>query len=349
MLLKKRNIIAVFGLLCLLLGMGGLTQKVHAEGAEFSVNPVYTDGQTDKRLGYLSIKADDAKTYPLTVEVQNLNTKQSNTFDAQLVAASTTDNGTIDYTPGKQVMVKSKAPLLPDLVAKADRKQSFTIDAGATKKVTFQVKIPKKGFKGTILGSIYVKRTSSQQSEKKGFGVTNSFAMTVPTVLSQDFGQKITPKLSITMAKLESGSGGVPQVVARIANHDPVMFGQIKMNAWITKQGQTKKLYKKNAEKLAMAPRSTFKYAIDTNNKLLPKGKYTYHVKMVSGKKTFNLKRNFTVDGAAREQVNKTLVNPEKPGINWWLWGSLGILLVLVIALIAYLIGRKRGVGEHDA
>lgn len=347
MLLKKKSLIVIFGLMFLVLGMGGFAQKVQAEGAEFTVTPEYGVGQTDKSLGYFSIKAENSQTYPLTVNVQNLNTKQANDFDAQLVAASTSNNGNIVYTPGSQVMAKSKAPLLPNLVAKADRKQSFTLEAGASKNITFNIKIPKNGFKGTILGSIYVKRTSSHETQKKGFGINNSFAMTTPAIVSQDFDTKIMPKLSLTSAKLESGSG-VPQVIGRIQNSEPVMFGQIKMNAWITKKDQSKKLYKKSAEKLSMAPRSTFDYAIDTNNELLPKGQYTYHVKMVSGKKTFNLKRNFTVDGATREQVNETLINPDK-GINWWLWGSLGILLVLVIALIAYLIGRKRGVGEHDA
>jgi len=346
-LFKKKVLITMLSLMCLLVGIGSFAQAVHAEGAEFTVTPEYGLGQTDASLGYFAIKAEKGQTYPITVNVQNLNTKKTNDFNAQLVAASTSNSGSIDYTPTHQKMVKTKAPLLPDLVSKEARKQSLTLAPGASKKVTFNVKIPQNGFKGTILGSVYVKRTSNNEPQKKGFGIKNSFAMTVPIVVTQDFDQKITPRLTLTKTKVDSSSG-VPQVVGQIANHEPTMFGQIKMHAWITKKNQTKKIYRKNAEKLSMAPRSTFNYAIETNNKILPKGHYTYHVKMVSGKKTFNLKQHFTVDGATREQVNKTLIDPEKPGINWWLWGSLGILLLLVIALVAYLIGRKRGVGEHD-
>lgn len=347
-MLKKKSLVSLLGLICLLVGIGSFAQEAHAEGAEFTVTAQYGAGQTDASLGYFSIKAEKGQSYPITVNVQNLNTQEANDFDAKLVAASTSNNGTIDYTPSHQKMVKTKAPLLPDLAPKVERKQSFTLAPGASKEITFNLKVPDKGFKGTLLGSVYVKRTSNHEAQKKGFGINNSFAMTVPALLSQNFDKKITPKLSVTMAKLEA-NGGVPQVVGQIANSEPTMFGKIKLNAWVTKKNQTKKLYQKSANKLSMAPRSTFEYAIDTNNQILPKGQYTYHVKMVSGKKTFNLKRNFTVDGAAREQVNKTLINPEKPGINWWLWGSLGILLLLVIALIAYLIGRKRGAGEHDA
>lgn len=344
---KKKGLIVLLGLMCLLVGIGSFAQAVQAEGAEFTVTPEYGLGQTDASLGYFAIKAEKGQTYPITVNVQNLNMKKTNDFNAQLVAASTSNSGSIDYTPTHQKMVKTKAPLLPDLVSKEARKQSLTLAPGASKKVTFKVKVPRAGFRGTILGSVYVKRMSNNEPQKQGFGIKNSFAMTIPIVMTQDFNRKITPKLTLTKTKLIS-NGGVPQVVGQIANHEPTMFGQIKMYAWITQKNDTKKLYQKNAEKLAMAPRSTFNYAIETNNKILPKGQYTYHVKMVSGKKTFNLKQRFTVDGANREQVNKTLIDPEKPGINWWLWGSLGILLLLGIVLGAYLIGRKRGVGEHD-
>ncbi|WP_436667636.1 DUF916 and DUF3324 domain-containing protein [Latilactobacillus sakei] len=349
-MLKKRNLIAVLSMMALLVGIGmGLHPAQAADGAEFTITPVYGAGQSDKAAGYFSITAKPGESYPLTVNVQNLNTKQANDFDAQVVKASTSNSGTIDYGVSTQKMTKTKAPFLPDLVSKATRKQSITLEPGASKNVTFQVKVPEKGFKGLILGSVYVKRTSTHQTTpKKSFGIQNAFAMTVPVLISQDLNNRPTPKVVLTSAKLVASSG-VPQVTGRIANTAPTMFGKIKINAWVTKRGQTKKLYQKKADKYEMAPRSTFLYSIDTNNQLLPVGRYTMHVKMTSGKKTFNSKHNFTVDGAAREKVNQQLNNPEKPGPNWWLWGSLIALLILVVALIAYLVGRKRGVGNHDA
>lgn len=338
----------MLGILGLLVGIGSFMPKVHAEGAEFTITPQFGAGQTDSSVGYFSIKADDDQTYPLTVNVQNLSTKTEHTFTAKLVAASTTNSGSIDYTPNNQLMTKSKAPLLPDLAAtKSDRKQTFTLEPGASKDITFNVKVPKKGFKGTILGSVYVKRASSETTQKSGVGINNQFAMTMPVILAQNFDQKVKPKLSLTMAKMKSGTGA-PQVVGRIENSAPTMFGQIKMHAWLTKQGQTKKLYQKSATKLAMAPRSTFEYAIDTNNKLLPAGKYTYYVKMKSGEKTFNLKHNFTVDQATRQNVNKSMINPDK-SINWWIWGPVAVLIILAIALLAYFIGKKRSAGDHEA
>lgn len=78
-------------------------------------------------------------------------------------------------------------------------------------------------------------------------------------------------------------SSGVPQIVGQIANHEPTMFGQIKMHAWITKRIKLKYISEERG-KIINGTALNINYAIEMNNKILPKGHYTYHVKMVSGK-----------------------------------------------------------------
>ncbi|MCM0583381.1 DUF916 and DUF3324 domain-containing protein [Weissella diestrammenae] len=345
-MLKKLKLMTWLSVAGLLLGLVSTVPHVHAEGADFTVSPVYGSGQTQNDLGYFSLKTDAGKTYQLTVTVQNLDTKNANQFKAQLVTASTSNTGAIDYTPSKQKMVKGAKTLLPSLTSKADRSQKFSIEPGQSKNVTFNVKIPKKGYRGTILGSVYVKKVTKTETTNQSFGIKNTFAMTVPAVLTQDPDETISPKVALTKAGLDT-SGGQPQISGRIENSEPVMFGKIKMDAWVTKRGQTKRLYEKQAKDLAMAPQSTFNYAIDTKNVVPAKGTYTLHVKMVSGKKTFNLARNFTIDGTTRQKISKRLANSESiPYI--WLWGLLAVILIVLIALGAYLLGRRRSVEKDD-
>lgn len=328
------------------MGFVNSAHQVSADGAEFTISPVYNQGQTDKSLGYFSVEARNGKTYPLTVNVQNLSNRQISKFEASVIHASTSNGGNIDYTPSKSKMVNKQAPLLPDLVNKKQNKQEFLLMPNESKNITFKVKIPSDGFKGTILGSVYVKKVSSIEKQNKNFGIKNSFAMTVPAIFSKDFSKKITPKLSLSVAKMESYSG-VPYVFGRIDNNEPTMFGKIKLNAWVTKKGHADKLYENTSKNLSMAPYSTFKHAIYTSNNILPKGKYTYYAEIASGDKYFHLKKDFTVDSKNRNKVNSTLINAEK-GFNWWLWGSLTVFILAIITLISYLIGKKIENNKHS-
>lgn len=324
--------------LAFVLGILGTPIVAHAQGADFTVNPVYSADQTDKKLGYIDLKVGDKKDYPISVNVQNMDKNEAASYTVSLVNATTNDNGSVNYTPSKQGLVKSDAPLLKDLVPKKVRSQKITLKAGENKNVSFNLKIPAKNFKGQILGSVYVLRNSKSLQEKKQFGINNRFAMTIPVMLTQADSQVKLPELTMTKAFVTE-KVGQPQVAARIQNASPLLFGKIKMVASVAKVGQEKTLYTKNVKNYAMAPRSMFDFKINTGKKALKPGKYVYKVKLQSGKREFNLKKNFVVKNADQNVVNKRI-----PGnhIAWWLIGSIGVVILIAIISIAYWLGRRK-------
>ncbi|MGV3338076.1 hypothetical protein [Latilactobacillus curvatus] len=55
-MLKKKSLVSLLGLICLLVGIGSFTQNVHAEGAEFTVTAQYRTGQTDASWDIFQLK-----------------------------------------------------------------------------------------------------------------------------------------------------------------------------------------------------------------------------------------------------------------------------------------------------
>lgn len=324
--------------LAFILGLLGTPIVAHAQGADFTVNPVYSADQTDKSLGYIDLKVNDKKDYPISVNVQNMDKNEAGSYTVSLVNATTNDNGDVNYTPSKQNLVKSSDPLLKDLVPKNMRSQKITLKAGENKTVSFNLKLPAKNFKGQILGSVYVLRNSKNLQEKKQFGINNRFAMTIPVMLTQANAQVKLPKLTMTKAFVTEKSGQ-PQIAARIQNASPLLFGKIKIAASVSKAGQEKALYTKNVKDYAMAPRSIFNFKIDTGKRALKPGKYVYKVNLKSGKRDFHLKKNFVVKKAEQNVINKRIPGNHKA---WWLLGSVGVIILIVIISIAYWLGRRK-------
>ncbi len=322
-----------------------LPVNVHAqEGAGFTVTPVLGKGQTDSAAGYFSIKGKKNESYPVTVAIQNLTEHEKQVFDVQLIQATTSNNGHIDYTPSSQKMMTGGL-FLKDLVEDKKDTQKVTIAAGQTKNITFNLKLPQNNIKGTILGSVYVRKVPQETAKSKGVGVRNAFAMTIPVIISEDFNKKITPKLELSNARLKSDTG-VPKVVGEVSNQAPSMFGQIKVEAWVTEKGKTDKLYQSQSEKYEMAPYSSFEYTIDTNNHLLKPGKYTYHMIMRSGDKSFNMARDFEVDNKNRETVNSKLFEGEKSNTRlWWIIAAV-VGISIIIFLTAYMLGKRKGITD---
>lgn len=309
-----------------------------SNGANFSITPVYSDVQTDNTLGYISINTTNDSNYTVSVKISNLDSENKANYRVKLVNATTNDSGSIDYSPNKQKLVKGKDPFLTDLIAHDKISKKIFLNPKETKEVSFNIKTPKDGFKGTILGSIYVIRDSKTLSEEKKFGFTNKFAMTMPVVINRDSSKKILPELSLNKVKLGSYAGELA-VVADLKNAAPVMFGEIDTSAWVTKQSHSEKLFSKKAKNYSMAPRSIFGYQLPTNNKSLAPGKYTFYLDLKSGAKTYKLRKNFIVEASDNNTVKKYQVKSN----NWIWWAVSGLIatLLLVIVWLIYKLGRR--------
>lgn len=317
--------------------------KVQAEeGAGFTVTPILGTGQIDQSLGYFAIKVEREKTYPVTVNVQNLTESQNETFEVYLVKATTTNAGRIDYTPSEKKDNINGLYLKDILVNKKDEVQKFNLAPEKDKNISFNLKIPRDGIEGTILGSVYVKKIPKIDQKVDGTGVRNTFAMTIPVMLSEGFSKKVTPELSLKDAKLES-SAGTPGLVGTVENSSPSMFGQISIEAWVTEKGKNTKLYNSKNNKYEMAPYSSFEYTIDTKNNIPKSGEYTYHVQMKSGDKVFSLDKDFTINRKGRETINEKLINKEENTQPFWMLYVALIVLGIIIIVGGYFLWKKRG------
>lgn len=340
-MIKKLNIKVLSFLSLLFIGVFVSNYAFAEEGSEFTISPTYGEGQTDKSLGYFSIKGDKGKKIPIKINIQNLNTSESSEFEILIVPATTTNNGRISYTPNEQKKASNELIQLDDLFSKEDKYQKLKVEANETKEITCNLRVPEEGIKGTVLGSIYVKKIPKEKKTSKGMGIKNVFAMTIPIVISQDFEKKVAPKLSLTNAKIKSDTG-VPTIVGEVSNSAPAMFGEINISAWVTKKDKDQKLYEKESANYEMAPNSVFEYGIETDNHLLNSGRYTYHMIMKSGEKTFNLSKDFVVKDKEREQVNEHLLDSETTDYKLWIIIGISLFLVIIISFIAYRLGQKR-------
>ena len=329
------------GLLLIIILMSlGITQTVHAEGAGFSISPIYSEQQTDADLGYFSMNSVENAVYDVTINIHNLDTTNPGTYQVRVVDATTTNQGALNYTPSTQELVKTNTPALTELISKQELTQHVTVAAGDTKAVQITLHMPKKSLNGTLLGGVYVLKESKDLSNHKGIGITNKFAMTLPIIINKD--QQITPKLTLRNAKLNS-EGGNPGVEAQLVNHTPTLFGHIKMTSWITKVHQDKHLYERKVNNYTMAPRSTLTHTIPTGNQALKHGKYTYHTTLTSGKRTYHLAKNFTVGAKEQKQINVATGHEEtNSNLHWYVIAGIGLIVLIALLWGAYRLGRRQ-------
>lgn len=85
-----------------------IEKTVHAEGAGFSISPSYNAAQTDTSLGYFSMNSQADVDYDVAVNVHNLDKSTIGSYQVQLVDATTTNSGSVNYTPNGAPLVKTK-------------------------------------------------------------------------------------------------------------------------------------------------------------------------------------------------------------------------------------------------
>ncbi|MFD1671471.1 WxL protein host-binding domain-containing protein [Agrilactobacillus yilanensis] len=317
-----------------------LPQTVHAaNSADFTAEAIPAAGQTDPKLDYFSLSVASNQIYPLTATVENLSSTETLDFSAQLITATTSSHGAINYTPTKLKRDPSAKVVLPELAVDGVNQQNFTIGPKQKQTITFNLKIPADGITGTVLGSIYIHRLDSPNQKKSSLTIDNQFAMVLPVAITQGPPVEIIPNLTLA-GVTQTNIAGHAALIADIHNASPVLFGQIQLNAKILQDNKT--VLTQTDHNFQMAPNSTLGYNLLMPDKPLPKGRYLLKIRLTSGQKTFNLSKNFQITTTNPQQIKHPLLRhtQNKPTFLIWLILSL-ILLILLIALLWFLLKRQ--------
>ncbi|WP_125570869.1 DUF916 and DUF3324 domain-containing protein [Lacticaseibacillus songhuajiangensis] len=305
----------------------------NSSGAGYTVTPVIESNQINDLTSYFDVLVKPGSTQNLSVNITNT-TNADKKLRVSLTSAYTTDSGVIGYDPNTKTDPSAKYYL-----SKLGSKPvNVTVPAGKVGKVTMKVNVPKNGFKGVLLGSVYVADRTKRATNNKGMTINNRYALVVgvqmqTTKLAQ---QSVRPDLKLM--NIQPGmQNNKPAVLATIQNYTPTFFGQMDIVGKVSWRNSSKTLFQTKQYNYAMAPTSHFAYGIFPDKGLNP-GDYTLDLTAKSGKRTWHFKKNFTILAADANRINKKAGVKVDNGMPWWVWMIIILLILLLIALLALII-----------
>ncbi|EGP5710305.1 DUF916 and DUF3324 domain-containing protein [Enterococcus faecium] len=300
----------------------------------FDARAILPDNQQSE-ASYYDLKVTPGATQDLSLKLKNTTAKQIKVV-VEANNACTNKNGAIDYSNHEAKLLGK--PVFQDLISKS---QTITLKPSEERDVTFQLKIPEKGFEGTILGGFYCyEDTKGKEEKNEGFSLKNKFAYTIGVKLVCS-DKKVEPEFALTKVKpgLENG---YLTLFANLENSEPVLKSKMDLHAVIKKKGEKEALHEFN-QKVSFAPRTQFQIPFNLNNEPLKKGTYELSIQLKddSGKK-WSLYKEFEIKGDD-EKLNKDAVEVNKENKDHSLFYILLVLcLIIIISLIGYITKLRR-------
>lgn len=323
----------------LLLAICGYQQVAHAENVGYTVNAVLPKNQDDSAATYFALRVKPKQQQKLSVVISN-QTKSASKFKVSVNQAITNDNGVIDYSQSHPTLDQSLKVGIKDIFAKQSL-PTVTVPGKKSKTVTVQLKMPAKKLNGMVLGGINVQKvTNTDQKAKKGVNITNSFAYVIGVRLRES-AVNVAPNMTLLSVKAGQ-SNSLNQVNAKLQNPEPGIMSNLKVKAKVTAQGSDKVILQNEKSNLAMAPNSSFNYALPFGNKNLKAGTYTLTLDATAqGGYKWHFVRNFTITAKQLNQLANKYNQPQQKSYFWWFVAG-GAVIVLLLAIILYLLWRNR-------
>lgn len=307
-----------------------------ASTTNFEMTPLLPKNQVNSRDSYFNLQVKPGAVQKLAIAVSNPS-QQTKHLLIEPVNATTTDAGSAVYVPSNR----------SDPSAKVTFKQltspgvTVTLALHQAKTVAFKTQVPKDGFEGEILGGLFVTDTQSQGAKpktKNGFALANRYAEVAAVALWIHPQQPVAVQLAFGGARVVT-QNQQPQVQMKIRNLAPILFGQLHVNAQIQNQAG-KAVATQTLKQGSMAPNSWFNYGVSLGSRTLTAGKYTLTLKLSSGQRHWRVQRAFTLSPQRTQQHNHR-IKASRP-VNWWLWGTLAVIAILIGLIAAYWSGRRR-------
>jgi len=342
---KLKNIFMI--LILSLFGIIGLnylsTQNVQAASGGYAIKPAgdSTDNVNIDNGSYM-IKGDPGQTVSLNLMVINKESSTRN-FLYTVNTAYTTNNGELAYNKSKvtdpSLKIQTKGTASPQTSV-------FKVPGNTTATITFKITIPKKNFKGFIMGGVSVapyKEKAKGTVGANGTLIKNKFSYAIPIQIHQNGAESEEPKYSINSVKPSivptSGKQAVG-VLANVHNSTNSYAGALTSKAVITQKGNKKFKLVDTKTAQSIAPTSNYNYTIAWGKNRLETGQY--HIKLTyktaGGIKSWVLDKDFTITNNDAAKYNK--LAGVKPNYLW-LYILLGILALAIILGLGIYLGRK--------
>lgn len=321
---------------------------VEAEELNFTVEPIFPANQISKSKPYFDLRVEPGQKQTIEVRLANKAEKEISVY-MQTTAARTNSNGVIEY----KNFTKNYDESLKFPFSEIAKVQETVVLKGKEEKlVPIEIQVPEEPFTGMILGGLYFRQESYEEDKNEknegAMEIKNTFSYMISVRLTEN-DDVIDPDLKLLSAKA-SQANAHNVIAAILQNPEPVDLNDLKINGKVYRKGESTALYSEERGGMRMAPNSSFSYQIPLNGKAFVPGKYEVEVTATSDKQNWKFRKEFEITKEEADKLNDESVEELDYGINWWLWGSIAVAVLVIIAgIVFFLVRRKINKVKQDA
>lgn len=328
--LKKKFLFCLF-ILCFFITIN----PVKASELNFGVQAELPENQKDSKKTYFDLSVTANQKQTVYIQLTNSTTKAV-TIEPKINEAKTNNNGNVQYD---QNAIKRDPQLKKIITDYVKVQREIVIPPNDSVHLPIEIKIPKEGFEGILLGGILLQQKSSELEKSKetkdGLGIKNNYAYVVAIQLDEK-NEAIKPELGLNEVKANQKNYR-NVITASLQNKTPVLINQLEVKAKIFKNKQL--LYTHEQKTMQMAPMSNFEFAIPLQGKELKPGKYILEMEANSLQNHWRFTKEFEIKSNEAKQLNSLDVTIKKDD-TWFIVGF--VLFCFLLCFILVLILKKK-------
>lgn len=322
-----------------------------------------TSNQVNAGIGYSVQKvdpgdevSDSSSFYDLLVkpgEERTIQAKLVNpsdeeiTIESKLFSASTNKNGEISYTTEQDEKDPSLKHPFSQIAEIAASDVKTTLAPKSEKTISTIIRVPDSAEEGVILGSWYFEKMGQAESkdEDQGIVIKNkySYAMAVKLTVEKEINDP-----NLNLINVTTGLNNYRKVInANVQNDRPAIVSNLTITGKVMKKGSYDVLFENSAEKMIMAPNSTFPFPIFLNESQMKAGDYTLRLTAETTDPKWDKKRwawdqDFTITSDEAKKMNQEAINDAQAPTPWWIYVLIGLGIVIIVILIFILVKRNK-------
>ncbi|MGY3742052.1 DUF916 and DUF3324 domain-containing protein [Leuconostoc inhae] len=308
-------------------------------GISFTVKTNLPDNQIDKNNEFYQLKMLPGQKQTVTATVYNV-TQKATTVNINVQTASTTMNGTVDYSKSLTNWDTSLQHKLSDFISYP---KSITIPAGKSQNISFVISMPKDAYQGILLGGITFNQANSDKSESSSdnANIKNKYAYAVAMMLKES-DEQVKPNINLKSIKAGQNNGH-NAININLQNDQSLLMSNVKMDAKIYSEKGKKPVYTAIKSDMQIAPNSQFKYPVSLQGTQMAPGKYRLELAVTGtaykDPKTWHFTKQFTIKRQEAANFNQSDVNVSaNTNGHMNLITIIIVVILIVVAIILFIL-----------